>query len=102
MDQSEVDNNPVEGGRFTIVMKVGDNSIPHSGSYHCIDRPNKLGFSWESPFSTEGSEVRLLFVARDSDTTEVELTHVKFADEESRANHEGGWGNILDKLGEVA
>ncbi len=24
--------------------------------------------------------------------------HVRFIDEQSRANHEGGWGNILESL----
>ena len=30
------------------------------------------------------------------------LTHVKFISEEARSDHEGGWGNILDRLAEVA
>lgn len=98
MTPPQVENDPVEGGRFTIIMQVGEDKIPHSGSYLTVDRPNHLVFSWESPFSVDGSQVSLQFSAESAGTTRVELTHVKFADEEARANHEGGWGNILDAL----
>ena len=101
MSQPEVENNPREGGNFTIVMHVGDDRVPHSGSYLAIDRPNRLKFSWESPYSTDDSAVTLEFRAVDANTTEVTLTHVKFLHEEARSDHEGGWSNILDKLGEV-
>ncbi|MDH3221716.1 MAG: SRPBCC domain-containing protein [Gammaproteobacteria bacterium] len=101
MSQPEVENDPREGGNFTIVMHVGDDRVPHSGSYLAIDRPNRLKFSWESPYSTDDSAVTLEFRAVDANTTEVTLTHVKFLHEEARSDHEGGWSNILDKLGEV-
>jgi len=87
-----------EGGRFTIYMDVGEQVIPHSGTYLELDRPNRLVFSWESPFSADGSKVALDFAAEDSNSTRVELVHIRFVDEESRANHEGGWGNILTAL----
>jgi len=35
------------------------------------------------------------------DKTNIELTHVRFIDEERRSNHEGGWHNILNKLADV-
>ena len=102
MPQPDVENDPREGGRFTIVMHVGDDDIPHTGSYLKLQRPHRLVFSWESPYSTDDSEVRLDFSAIDENTTRVELTHVKFLHEEARSDHESGWGNILDKLDEVA
>jgi uncharacterized protein YndB with AHSA1/START domain len=101
MPQPEVENDAREGGRFTIVMHVGEEKIPHSGSYLTIDRPNKLVFSWESPYSTDDSQVSLIFTQVDADATNIELTHVRFINEEARSNHEGGWTNILDKLTEV-
>jgi uncharacterized protein YndB with AHSA1/START domain len=97
--RTEVDSR--EGGRFTIYMDVGEEIIPHSGTYLKLDRPDCLVFSWESPFSTEGSTVTLNFVAEGSSTTRIELTHVRFIDEESRSNHEAGWGNILTTLDEA-
>ena len=101
MPQPEVDNDAREGGRFSIIMQVGDDKISHSGSYLTVDRPRRLVFSWESPFSSDDSTVTLNFTALDEGSTHIELTHVKFLNEEARSNHEGGWGNILDKLDEV-
>lgn len=98
MPQPETETDAREGGNFTIIMQVGEDKIPHSGKYIEISRPNKLVFTWESPFSTEGSTVTLKFSAIDENKTSVDLTHIKFPDEESRGNHEGGWGNILESL----
>jgi len=91
-----------QGGRFSIFMKVGDDEIPHSGTFLEVDRPNKLVFSWESPFSTDGSTVTLLLNSISENRTKIDLTHIKFPDEESRSNHEGGWGCILEKLDEIS
>ena len=102
MPQPDVENDPQQGGRFSIIMHVGENDIPHTGTYLIVDRPNHLEFSWESPYSTDDSRVLLDFNAIDAGSTEVVLTHVKFISEEARSDHEGGWSNILDKLAEVA
>ena len=90
-----------EGGRFAVYMLVGDQEIPHRGTYLEIRKPSKLVFSWESPFSTEGSTVSIQFTALSDERTEVELVHLKFKDEEARKDHEGGWKRILDVLAEV-
>ncbi len=82
-------------------MQVGENKIPHTGEYLEVNRPNKLVFSWISPFSADGSKVTIDFNAAGSRTTNVKLTHVRFVDEEARANHEGGWSNILVMLNET-
>lgn len=98
--KTEVDGR--EGGRFTIHMDVGGEIIPHSGTYLELDRPNRLVFSWESPFSTDGSTVTLEFTALDKAKTRLELTHARFIDEETRDNHEIGWGNILAALDDLS
>jgi uncharacterized protein YndB with AHSA1/START domain len=89
------------GGRFTIIMASGGNEIPHGGEYKAIDRHSRLVFTWESPFSVEGSTVTLNFADSGDGGTDLELIHVKFASEESRNNHEGGWTLILAKLEDV-
>lgn len=101
MAQPEVENDAREGGRFSIIMRVGDERMPHGGSYLVIDRPHRLEFSWESAYSTDDSTVTLEFSAIDATTTKVTLNHVKFLHEEARSDHEGGWGNILARLAEV-
>jgi len=90
-----------EGGGFTIMMQVGDQEIPHKGTYLEVSRPDKLVFTWESPFSTDGSTVAILFNAIDAESTEIDFTHVKFIDEETRSDHEGGWNTIIDNLAEL-
>lgn len=98
MPNPQVTNDPREGGRFEIIMHVGDDKLPHCGTYLTVERPNKLVFSWESAYSTDDSTVSLDFTAIDDSTTTVELTHVKFLHEEARSDHEGGWSLILDHL----
>ncbi len=101
MPQPVTETDACEGGNFTIIMAVGEDKIPHTGKYLEISRPDKLVFTWESPFSGDGSTVTLLFTKTGDNRTNIDLTHVKFLDEESRNNHEGGWGNILQTLNDI-
>jgi len=89
-----------EGGRFSIIMLAGDTEMPHGGVFKTIRPHSRIVFSWESAMSIEGSVVTLNFTEK-SGGTDVELTHVIFADEEKRDNHLGGWTSILAKLDEV-
>ena len=98
MSVPEATTDPQEGGRFLVVMRAGDQDMPHKGTYKTIDRPNRLAFTWESPFSSlEDSTVTLDFEDADGGTN-VTLRHVRFESEESRDNHKAGWGAILDAL----
>jgi len=91
-----------EGGRFEIIMAAGDQEIPHAGTYLEVTPHSRIRFTWESPHSIDGSVVTLDFTPAGDKATEVELTQVKFASEEARDNHQGGWTAILEKLCEVA
>ncbi len=97
MPAPKVSNDPRQGGRFDIVMMAGDKEIPHWGTYEQISPHSRIVFTWNSPFSVEGSTVTLDF-APDGDGTLVKLTHVKFPSEESRDNHDKGWAHILTCL----
>ena len=101
MPNSDVENDPREGGSFTIIMHVGDEKLPHKGKYLEIDRPHKLVFTWVSDRSIDGSIVTLNFTKIDEYKTNIALSHVKFIDESARSDHEGGWTNILEKLNDV-
>ena len=92
--------NAIVGGRFKIIMAAGEQEIPHGGEYKTLTPYSLIVFTWESPFSIEGSTVTLKLTEIDSGT-HIELIHVKFPDEESRANHEGGWALILTALENV-
>lgn len=101
MSVPKAETDPKVGGRFLIVMRVGDQDLPHAGTYKTIDRPKRLAFTWESPMSPiDGSTVTVDFDPADGGTN-VRLTHVRFPNEESRANHEAGWGRILTTLADT-
>lgn len=89
-----------EGGRFDIVMAAGDREMPHGGTYLEITPHSRIVFTWESPFSIDGSTVTI-DLKESPGGTNITLRHVKFPDEESRANHEAGWGRIVDTLSGV-
>ena len=86
-----------EGGRYTLIMVAGDQELPHGGEYKRLTPYTQIIFTWESPFSVDGSTVTLNFSEVEGGT-QVELEHVKFLDEEARAGHEQGWVAILEKL----
>ena len=101
MPHPETETEAREGGSFTIVMQVGDDKVPHTGKYLEISRPDKLVFTWASPCSVDDSTVTLKFSDLGGSKTSVDLTHIKFIDEETRSDHEGGWSNILESLADV-
>ena len=90
---------PREGGRFDILM-VGEKELPHGGVYQVIKPHSQLVFTWESPFSVDGSTVTLDF-EQVAGGTNITLTQVKFLDEQMRDNHVSGWTRILKVLDEV-
>ncbi len=88
-----------EGGSFSVEIVAPDGqSIPHHGEYTVVDRPNRLEFTWNSPF-VQGSKVTIVFTKVEHGT-EVSLTHELLGSEESVQNHTGGWVTILDLLEE--
>jgi len=91
MSVKDAKANPVEGGEFSLTMVAKAGDMPHGGEYKVIRPHSQIVFSWVSPFSVDGSLVTLNFAEKDGGTA-VELNHVKFADEEARDNHQGGWG----------
>ena len=98
MALSPTTNEAVVDGRFEMLMKIGEQTIPHTGQYLEIKRPDKLVFTWASPASIDDSVVTLNFKTIADNQTELKLNHVRFIDEERRANHEGGWTRIVGRL----
>lgn len=91
------ETDPENGGRFNLVMRNGDQDLPHAGTYKEINPHDRIVFTWESPYSAEDSTVTLDFEDTDHGT-HVKLHHVRFLNEESRDNHNGGWTAILASL----
>ncbi len=97
-EASRVTNDPVKGGRFSIVMKTAEREIPHAGTYLEIAPHSRLAFTWESPYSLDDSVVTIDLAEVDAGTTEVTLRQVKFKSEQARQGHEEGWNAILTNL----
>lgn len=86
------------GGRFEIVMRSENGTIPHRGVYQVIDRPRRLVFTWNSPYAGDhDSLVTVDFLAR-AGGTEVVVTHEKLPTEVAVGQHREGWNLCLDGL----
>jgi uncharacterized protein YndB with AHSA1/START domain len=94
------ESDPRVGGRFDIVMKNDMGEIPHWGEYREIDRPNRLSFTWNSPFAEPDSLVTIT-LRKVGKETELTLIHDRFPSEASRNGHEKGWTEILGLLAGV-
>mgnify|MGYP003482314901 FL=1 len=97
MDIADPVIDPRIGGRFSFLVKMSETDAPHSGTYLDITRHSRIAFTWESPYSTEGSTVTITF-AEVPGGTDVTLNHVKFKSEDSRDGHFKGWTAILGNL----
>ncbi|MBV1868879.1 MAG: SRPBCC domain-containing protein [Marinosulfonomonas sp.] len=97
MSVPRASSDPVEGGRFDIVMQGRNGEIPHHGIYKKITHHSQLIFTWQSSVSVDDSTVTLDFKPVQGGT-QLNLHHVKFASEETRDNHQGGWSAILAAL----
>lgn len=95
---ARVSNDPVKGGRFSIIMAMADKEIPHAGTYLEIDPHSRLAFTWESPHSLDDSIVTIDFAEPELGMTEITLRQVKFMNEGARDGHITGWTAILDSL----
>ena len=93
---AEVD--PVVGGRFKIVMRMGDRDLSHEGEYQVIERPTLIVFTWNSEMAGRDTLVSIRFTRAGERETLVSLTHERFSSENVRDSHRGGWTAILEAL----
>jgi uncharacterized protein YndB with AHSA1/START domain len=98
---SLVETDPRVGGAYKVVMTDATKDVAHTGTYLELTPYSRIAFTWQSPYSVEGSTVTLDF-APDGDATMVTLTQVRFAHEGARDGHRAGWTLILDNLAKVA
>jgi len=70
--------------------------IVHTGKYLEIHRPEKLVFTWNSPFV---QNTKVTVELRDlTGSTEVVLTHELLETEDLRKRHSDGWNGCLSNL----
>ena len=92
-----VHTDPVVGGKFHILMKSNEMEIPHEGEYRLIQRPEKLAFTWNSPYS-DNTLVTVEFERLSARSTRVRPTHERFPDRAVMESHRGGGEFILSAL----
>ena len=97
------------GGKFRIQMKQPDGEyFTAAGEFREVKPPERLVYTWDWEKDGSGSEfgevegktslVTVEFLKR-GERTEMVLMHSRFATLESRDNHAGGWGKILESFG---
>jgi uncharacterized protein YndB with AHSA1/START domain len=97
--EAEVDLRP--GGRFRVVMVGEGREIQHTGEYLEISPPDRLVFSWRSPYTGPDPTVVTVALQPVTGGTELVLTHDQLP-EGMGPPHRDGWGRMLDRLqGEV-
>ncbi|HXN16070.1 MAG TPA: SRPBCC domain-containing protein [Usitatibacter sp.] len=72
--------------------------IAHYGRFTALERPNKIRYTWMSPY-TRGLEsiVTVTFQKKGEDTL-LTLNHANLPDDELGRMHEQGWGHYLGIL----
>ncbi len=98
VDHAESDNQV--GGRFRIVMRVGDTTVPIEGEYTAIDPHQRLMFTWLSDTAGKASTVELGFESHKEGTL-VTLLHRGLPSANARAAHTAGWTSILNTLNDT-
>jgi uncharacterized protein YndB with AHSA1/START domain len=86
-----------EGGAFEIVMHNSCGTIPHTGVYRVIDRPQRLVFTWGSPHTGPGETLVTVEFRAGKKATEVVLTH-EHLPTGAVQGHTKGWTDILKEL----
>ena len=83
------------GGRFVIASNGTGPGV--SGEYIAIDQNERLITTWQ--WDDEDVETLVTITLEPSgEGTTLTITHERFTDEETRANHEQGWNDCLDRL----
>lgn len=86
------------GGALRIVMSGGGVVIEHVGTFVEVDPPNRLAFTWSSPYTGPNpSLVTVEFHPADGNATDLRITHAELP-EEAAISHGGGWTAMLNRL----
>jgi uncharacterized protein YndB with AHSA1/START domain len=96
----EVDFRP--GGRYRLCMRAPDGEDHWVwGTYQEINPPERLVFTWDRvdpEGSPRSSTVVTITLTEQGDRTRLSLHQTLFETTADRDEHEGGWGECLDRL----
>jgi uncharacterized protein YndB with AHSA1/START domain len=87
------------GGAYRIDIRHNSGSV-HTvfGTYREIIVPERISFTWQWEGGTAPDTLVTIDFASIGETTEITMTHQKFADLETRNRHNDGWTGGLNKL----
>lgn len=88
------------GGTYRIEMHDPDNGNKHivGGEYITIESNAKLVFSWQWEGSPAKTKVTLMFKSTGETSSELQLIHTEFDNEEARDLHQKGWNGCISNL----
>ena len=90
------------GGRYCIVMRAPDGEHHRVGGvYREYAPPARLVFTWAWESTPERESLVTVEFKELGTSTELILTHERFADEEARDKHQQGWTGCLGRLAQV-
>jgi len=83
--------------RIAITHK-GGNVHTILGTYHLIQPPNKLVYTWRWEGGPTADTLVTVDFTPDGDATKVTITHEQFTNIEDRDKHAEGWNGCLGRL----
>lgn len=86
------------GGSFRIMMRSKEQVHEHIGTYHIVEPPAKLSFTWSKVDNP--AEITLVTVEflDHGERSELVITHEGFTNSDIRQRYEMGWGTIARKF----
>lgn len=94
---TRMDINPVIGGHYRLFIEGPEFTAACEGAFSKIIPNELLQYSWEWNGDGGISEITVKFKGSDI-STDIQLTHDKFATEESVSMHDTGWDSYIDGL----
>ncbi len=88
------------GGSFRIITKGRDQDYEHTGEYRVVEPPSKLVFTLISKGTDYQPTLVTVELFERGEQTELVLTHERLPGAEAVKRHQGGWGQIADRLAE--
>jgi uncharacterized protein YndB with AHSA1/START domain len=79
-------------------MKGESQDYDHTGEYQVVEPPSKLAFTWTSKGTDYQTTLVTVEIFALGEQSELVLTHERFSTPEQAKRHEGGWGQIAEKL----
>lgn len=88
------------GGALHVAMIDGDVRIEHAGEFLELDRPRRMRFTWNSPYTGAAGSVVTVTLAPDGEGTRLTLVHEQLPGDVV-SPHQSGWNAMVERLASV-